>query len=209
SELLHAFPDRLAQHHYLIEAARFLGQDERRLAVELGMNVESVPRETLESQRVSAEKSQFDAIEWCVVQMVLLSPERYEYFMNQHGIELLQEPALRVLLQEYSALENFDNTHEIIQGLSENSRKLYEKIICSEPDVDEENMEHWFNGAVAGLLKSWASREQMRINYELADAVKREDKAVINALLQRNQALVELMKSTQQERKYFWHHETA
>ena len=207
SELLHAFPDKLAQHHYLMEAARFLGVDERKLAVEIGMNLENVSRNVSETKSVNIEKSQFDAIEWCVVQMVLLSRERYEYFMNQHGIELMQEPALRVLLQEYSALENFDNTHEIIQGLSENSRKLYEKLICSEPDVDEEDMEHWFNGAVAGLLRSWASRELMRIGYELADAVKKEDTAAIDALMQRNNALTDLMKSTQEERKYFWHRE--
>ena len=209
SELLHIFPDRLAQHHYLIEAARFLGQDERRLAVELGMNLDVLPAEPALRKAGAVDQNHLDGIEWCVVQMVMLYPEKYEYFMSQNGMELIEEPALRSLLQEYSALGKLESTHEIIEGLSENSRRLYEKIICSEPDVDEANMEHWFNGAVAGLVRNWASREQTRINYELADAVKRQDTAVIDTLVQRNKSLIEMMQSTELERKYFWHYETT
>ena len=204
SELLHGFPDALTQRHYLEQAARLLGQDMGRLATELGMTL-SQPAVPAAQQQIPCEKDvTYNRIEWIVVYMLLNSSAKYESFMTEQGIELLQEPGLRALVEEYSKLPDKSNTHEILGALSDHSRNLYERIICTELDVSEQDYEKWYEGALASLIDAWACREHQQIGYRIAEAVKLNDESTITELLNKDKELLALIKQTQQERKYCW-----
>lgn len=207
SDLLHEFPDKLTQVHYLEEAARFLGQDSRQLAIEVGMEL-SKSREGFATQKTSVNaddgKQKFDQVEWNVVYLALTSERRFENFVSQHGMELIQDPALRTLMAEYIDLPNRQNPWEMMSALDENSRKLYEKIICSEPEVSEEDLDLWFIGAMAKLIRKWASCERLRIGNDIADAVKRGDMNAAAEFTQKDQELLRLIQITQKDRQYRW-----
>ncbi|MBQ9817341.1 MAG: DNA primase [Proteobacteria bacterium] len=207
SELLHEFPDKLAQRHYLSEAARFLGQDERRLAVELGMNIQTEGAVSKVPAEQNIECNQYDKIEWDVVHLVLTSDKRFESFMELQGIELIQEPALRALLLEYAEVLDKSNSWDILNSLGENSRKLYEKVICSAPDVPEDELDKWYSGALAGLTRKWAAREHQQLGFSIAEAVKRNDMQSAAALIEKDRRFIEMMQQSSKERQYCWQHE--
>ena len=202
SELLHGFPDPLAQRHYLEQSARLLGQDIGRLATELGMTQAPIIAESHKSPEKQQES--YNRIEWTVVYMLLTSNEKYESFITQQGIELIQEPGLRALLEEYCGLQDKSSTHVILESLSEHSRRLYERIICTELDISEQDYEKWYEGALASLIASWACRERQQISYQIAEAVKQNDDPTITRLLEKDKSLLDLMQQTQQQRKYCW-----
>lgn len=208
SEIIHEFPDKLSRHHYLEEAARYLGVDTKRLAIELGMNFESQPQIEVAS-RVEIEKIQYDQIEWDVVHLVLVSPQRYQNFIDQHGLDLIQNPGLRALLTQYVNVADKDNTYAVLSSLGEDSRQLYEKLICSCPDVPEENLDKWYHGALAGLVRNWAAREHQQLGYSIAEAVKRSDAEQVSVLLAKDQKLIAMMQETEKERQYCWQSEVS
>ncbi len=207
SELIHGFPDKLAQRHYLEEAARFLGIDDRKLAIELGINLDTHSFNTKQpdaQNSVVEPVTSCDPIEWNVAYLILSSKERFESFMHQCGIELIQDPGIRNLISEYNQLESMENTWEIIPALSENSRKLYNKVICSPPDVSETDLDKWYSAALAGLIRSWAAREHQQVGFDIAQAVKRNDLEIISQLIEKDNNLIKLMKETEKERQYCW-----
>ena len=205
-ELLHGFPDTLTQRHYLEEASRHLNVDASRLATEVGMVLTQMPAEVPVKPAPLREESgpHANSMEWTVAYMVLCSNEKFDSFMAQQYMDLIQEPALRALLEEYSALPSRANAHEVLESLSENSRQLYERIICTELDVAEEDIEKWYKGALAGLIATWASRERQQIAFQLAEAVKQNDTATVSELLQYDKQLVDAMRQTQEDRKKDW-----
>ena len=208
ADLLHEFPDSLTQRHYLGEAARFLGQDENRLATELGMSAVAAATATptrpqqAENDAVR-EDGHLDRLELDVVHLVLTSPQRYASFMEQQGIDLIQEPALRALLSEYAAIPHGDESLvTLLSGLSDRSRRLYERILCSPPDVPEESLDKWYAGAMAGLICKWAGREHQQIGYSIAEAVRQSDENAIAELLKKDQEIIRLMQETEKERQF-------
>ncbi len=211
SELLLEFPDSLAQHHYLEEAARFLGQDVRRLAVELGMDPGAVTSHRIEAGTNQSapvpEKNDIDRIEWDVANLILNSPQKYESFISKQGLELIQDPALRSMLSEYAEIQDKATAYSIIEAMGENSRKLYEKVICSGPDVPEDNLDDWYSGAIASLVKNWAAREQQQIGFLIAEAVRDGKSDQASELVERQQRMISLMMDLEKERQYRWQRE--
>lgn len=207
SDLLHGFNDSLTQHHYLEEAARFLGQDTKRLATELGMNLDIAPQQPQSVKGSDVETVKFNRLEWTVVAMLLASSQRYEAFMRQQGLDLITDPALHALMVEYSDVKDKSSRADILMTLSERSNQLYERIVCTEIDVPEDELDKWFEGAVASLIRAWAARERQLLGHEIAEAVKRQAEDEISALLQKDMDLLGLMMQTEKDRQYCWQRE--
>lgn len=208
SELLHEFPDSLTQRHYLEEAARFLGHDVRRLAVELGMDLGAVYAHKIESgcnpSKSVFEINNIDKIEWDVANLILNSKQRYEAFIAKQGLDLIQDPALRSMLSEYNEIQDKTSAYSILESMGENSRKLYEKVICSGPDVPDDNIDDWYSGAIASLVKNWAAREQQQIGFLIAEAVRDGNSDQACELVKRQQKMISLMLDLEKERQYRW-----
>ena len=206
SDLITSFPDKFAQRHYLDEAARSLGHNVKQLAIELGIHLEGLmSRPVAEAKAVQEpDVAHLDPVEWDMAHLILQNSERFDSFMAEADLELFEEPALRNLLQEYAQVPDRTSSWSIEKSLSENSLKLYDKVICSVLDVPESDHDDWYAGALAELTRKWAAREQLQVSYQIAEAVEHNDTTGLNDLLKRNADLIELMKQTQKDRKFQW-----
>ena len=207
SDLLHGFNDGLTQHHYLEEAARFLGQDVKRLATELGMSLTFSHESPQTVKAVDVGTANINKLEWTVVAMLLTSSQRYEAFMAQQGLDLITDPALHALMVEYAGVSDKQSRSDILLTLSERSNQLYERIVCTDIDVPEDELDKWYEGAVASLIRAWAARERQILGYEIAEAVKRQAEDEIPALLKKDMDLLGLMMQTEKDRQYCWQRE--
>ena len=214
SDLITSFPDKFAQRHYLDEAARSLGHDVKQLAIELGITLntfsgQNISRSMKTSETQPLDVTRLDPVEWDMAHLILKDASRFEAFMQDGVIELFEEPALRNLLQEYAQISDRSSTWCIEKSLSENSLKLYDRVICSILDVPEADHDDWYNGALAEMTRKWAAREQMQVGYQIANAVEQNDMESLSELLKRNADLIELMKQTQKDRKFQWQKQTV
>ncbi len=201
-ELLLEFPDKFAQRHYLEESARFLGNvDVGRLAAEVGVSADFPRAQTTVSSSEVGMPARLNAIECIAVQMVLMSEGRYESFWDQRCIDLIQSSGLRTLLQEYDALED-KSEYGVETGLSEGSLRLYHQLVCGRFDVprEESDAEVWYQGALSSLLCDWAKREHVQVAYEIAHCVEHQELEMLDSLLERDKALLDLMEKSYRER---------
>ena len=212
---LHLFTNPTVRQHYLGEAARQLGLDIRSLSESIQQRSEAYHADATQEQamqaanlagtsRIQENLVHLNPIECEVTRLLLLSENRFRDFEERHGFDLIQEPALRALLQDYQAIEDKQNTWSIENQLSESEHKLYEYLICRDSDIADDELDQWYDGALATLMKVWAEAERRKIGLEINDAIKAGDTARSEELVERNKQLIALLKESSAARKYMW-----
>lgn len=215
SDIIHGFSNETTRRHYLEKAANILGiNDERALAVELGMNLEKnvvVPSEINRASAPFSEKNidparisniKLPSVEMHLMQMLFMSEKRLQRFRENDFTELIQDFRLRTLLEAYISLED-RSPYGIEHGLDEHMLPLYHQIVCMDLNIpnDESEREKWYNGTLACLLLEWVKQQIQQNNAEIEACVKNNDQERLLALLERGKELIALQRDTDQRRK--------
>ena len=210
---LNLFTNPTVRQHYLGEAARQLGLDIRTLSEAISERVTESNRFLQPEHSVAglagATRTEdllnhLNPIECEVVRMLLLSESRFHDFETRHGFDLIQEPALRALLLDYQSIEDKQNTWSVEEHLSQSEHKLYECLVCRDSDIAEEELDQWYDGALATLMKAWTEAERRKLSLGIIEAVKAGDQSKANELVERNKQLIALLKESSAARKYIW-----
>ena len=215
AQTLSLFANPTVRQHYLGEASRMLGLDVRFLSEELHARKEQVPQrddrpvpsyETDSTGMVRAETlvAQMDPVECEVARILLIDDERLKDFASLNYFDLFQDPTLRALISDYAQIEDHQNAWTLEQHLAPAQRKLFECLVCRESDVDDKDMDQWFNGALATLTRNWAEAERRKISIDIQQAIRQDDKERIQQLLERNNQLIHTLKDSFEARKYLW-----
>ena len=61
--------------------------------------------------------------------------------MAEQGLDLITDPALHSLMTEYSRVQDKFSRSDVVFGLNDNARQLYEKIICTDIEVPENELD--------------------------------------------------------------------
>ena len=197
-ELLMQFTNPRVRRHYLEESARLLGLDIISTEEMLHLKgLEDGPREAV-------AVAHGGGIEYEVTRLLLRSTERYEAFMQCQGLDLVRDPALRSLLLCYAGVENKSSTYEVMSHLDEGQSNLYEQLVCSDFEIDDSEIERWYEGAMAALTNRWASQEIQRLGQELEASLKKNDAERVQQIMGMHTKLIELMQKGQMARKFVW-----
>lgn len=201
-ELLEGFSNVLTRRHYLQEAARLLGVDSHILSIELGL-------ESREGAKALPSKTSSQAlpqsVEFELAKLILTSTERFEDFVSQQGLDLIEDAALRAMLSKYAMIEDKASSYAIMTHLAQDERELYEKLVCSESPVEDGLVGKWYEAGVAYLVERWSWRERKRLGHDMAEAIAQKDSASIERLSKRMSELISLTQELQKDRKYVWH----
>ncbi len=211
-QTLSLFANPTIRQHYLGEASRMLGMDVRFLSDAVqsrsDSNLISEPKnntaDTSTQFRAEVIVNQLDPIECEVARILLIDDERLKDFSALNYYDLFTEPALRTLIMDYAKIEDHQNAWAIEQALSPAEHKLFECLVCRESDVSEQDLEQWFNGALATLTRNWAESERRKLSLEIQQAVRQGNQERITELVKQNAALVAMLKESSNARKYMW-----
>ena len=209
---LDLFTNPTVRQHYMNEASRLLGLDIRFLTD--AIKAKPLPdaknddnaRLTEQEGLVRAEAiiKQINPIECEVARLLLLSEKRFTDFMTNQYIDLIQEPALRALILDYANVLDKNNAWDVDQTLTPVQKSLYGCLVCKDSDVEDNEADRWYKGAIATLMKTWAEAEKRKLSLDIAQAVDRNDQTEMKTLIERNKMLTEMLKRASEDRKYLW-----
>lgn len=212
---LNLFTNPTVRQHYLGEAARQLGLDIRTLSEAVQERAGRPRSEMADAHALSADVTadivhaeellkRINPVECEVTRLLLLSEKRFCDFEERHGLDLIQEPALRALLQDYRSIEDRQNAWSVENHLSPAAHRLYECLVCRDSDISDDELDQWYDGALATLMKTWAETERRKLSVEIMEAIRSGDEARSKELVERNKQLIALLKESSAARKYLW-----